>query len=60
MEGNVPSSNRRVEAAACFLTSSGSKEINRGVGGFLLLNSSIAQMTCSATYNEKENNVLLE
>lgn len=31
----IPSSNLRVEAAACFMTSSGSKEINRGADGFL-------------------------
>ena len=42
----VPSSNRCVETVACFLTSSALKEISRGIGGFLLLNSSIAQMTC--------------
>lgn len=44
----VPSSNLLVEAAACSLTSSGSKVINNGVGGFLLLNSSIATINRSA------------
>lgn len=46
----IPSSNLFVEAAACFLTSSASKEINRGVGDFLPLNSHKTEITCSATY----------
>lgn len=46
----LPSSNLSVEAAACFLTSSASNEINKGARGFLLLNSSIIGMMRSATY----------
>ena len=50
----VPSSNLRVEAAACFLMSSSSKEINNGVGGFFVLNSFITEIMRSATYKIKE------
>lgn len=46
----IPSSNLLVEAAACFLTSSASKESNKGWGGVLLLNFSIAEIIFSATY----------
>lgn len=45
----VPSKILFVEAAACFLTSSALKEINIGMGGFLSLYSSKAEMICSAT-----------
>lgn len=52
-QNSVPSSNLLVEAAACFRKSSGSKEINKGVGGFILLKWSIAAINRSATLKHK-------
>lgn len=49
----IPFSNLCVDASACLLMSSESKDINIGAGGILWLNSSIAEIILSATYSRQ-------
>lgn len=50
LQSYLPSSNLRVEASACFLTSLASKLIKNGVGDLSYLNSSMIEIIFSATY----------